>query len=210
MIDVMDNLSKLLYVAERDIDLLLLEELNVCRDFASWFLRQVRQQSDDVTPLRGAWHSVTDAELGESDLIVLYDDDFAILVENKIDAPAQPEQGQRYKLRGSKGQEKGDWKDYLTCIVAPRRYLEINAETQHYDSTLSYESIRQWFKALGTSRGDYRSQMIDSAGKSAAVRFEVRPVDRFGSFEAQQDHVILALEAASKLYTIAEGMRNDI
>ena len=77
------------YVAERDIDLLLLEEFNANAEFASWFM-SVAFPKEKESECIGAWHSVNDPELGESDLIVLYDRGFAILIEKKIDAPVQP------------------------------------------------------------------------------------------------------------------------
>lgn len=88
-------------VAERDIDLLILEVLTVSREFAQWFY----QENHLVPPTEGkskAFHSVSDAELGESDIVVLYDNGHAILIENKIGAIAQKDQARRYQQRGEK------------------------------------------------------------------------------------------------------------
>jgi hypothetical protein len=96
------NFNKVQSITERDIDLLLLEELNVSPDFSSWFYSKV--MSGNPSPiLKGAWHSVSDPELGESDLIAIYDNGHAILIENKIDAVEQLKQAERYRLRGERG-----------------------------------------------------------------------------------------------------------
>src|SRR6266446_6305035 len=91
-------------VAERDIDLLLLEEFHVSDEFRSWFVNQVLPDSLTNTSFEGAWHSVTQPRLGESDLLVIVAGStggrMALLIENKIDAPPQPEQGARYRERG--------------------------------------------------------------------------------------------------------------
>ena len=68
--------------------------------------------------------------LRESDLVVLFADGagnrIALLIENKIDAMAQPEQGGRYRLRGRvgiDGIEDGSWKIFPTFTTATQAYL---------------------------------------------------------------------------------------
>lgn len=58
--------SALANIAERDIDLLLMEEFHVTDAFVEWFCGQFGLT--DVTP-DGAWHSVSDAG-GETDLLL--------------------------------------------------------------------------------------------------------------------------------------------
>jgi hypothetical protein len=68
----------------------------------------------------------------------------AVLIENKIDALPQPEQGNRYVIRGETGRNAGDWHIFRTCTVAPKRYLDMYSDASTYDARLSYESIREW------------------------------------------------------------------
>lgn len=159
----MRDLSKLLYVAERDIDLLLLEELNVSHEFSGWLFQRAFGDMPVVPSCEGAWHSVTHPQLGESDLVVIYGDGSAILVENKVDAPAQPEQAARYRRRGECGFKDGHWQRFVTCIFASERYLKGNIESQNYDVRVSYEEIRDWLKGQGSSRYSYRSYVFDEA-----------------------------------------------
>jgi len=99
-------------IAERDIDLLVMEELSVSEEFREWFSSRVFGEPIYQSKI-GTWHSVSDSQLGESDLIFLFEavdgSRVAILIENKIDAPPQPKQGERYRLRGEKGQKEGYW-----------------------------------------------------------------------------------------------------
>ena len=80
-------------VLERDTDLLILEEWNVNSEFAHWLLEQfsVTQKFFSFD----GWHSVTDPQYGESDLLLVAKNastKIAVLLENKIDAIAQEEQ----------------------------------------------------------------------------------------------------------------------
>lgn len=158
-----DLINKFLYLTERDIDLLLLEEFNVSALFAAWFYCRVFGRRNETPKCLGAWHSVTDSQFGESDLVVVYGSSEAILVENKIDAPAQPEQAARYRLRGQAGINAGNWQSFSNCIIAPKRYLAQNSEARLYDVGLSYEEIRDWFEAEGLERSRYRANVFDEA-----------------------------------------------
>jgi hypothetical protein len=159
----MKEVNKLLYVAERDIDLLLLEELNVNPAFSSWLFRHTNREPVEAPFCNGAWHSVTHPQLGESDLVVMYENGFAILIENKVDAPAQPDQATRYKKRGERGQLEGSWKSFVTCIVAPERYLKGNSEAQNYDVCVSYEEIRDLFEREKSQRSRFRAYILGEA-----------------------------------------------
>jgi len=116
-----------------------------------------------------AEHSVTDPVLGESDVVVrLRNVDgktVALLIENKIDAPPQPQQAERYRQRGEAGIRDGNWDLFRTVILAPDRYLKARAEASRYDASVSYEDLRAWF---GTGNGDearrqYKAQVVSLA-----------------------------------------------
>jgi hypothetical protein len=123
-------------IAERDIDLLIMEELSVSTEFREWFSSRVYGEPIYQSEI-GVWHSVSDAQLGESDLVFLFEaldeSRIAILIENKIDAQPQPEQGRRYRLRGNKGLKEGHWDQFKTCVVAPSKYLISSKHSESYD-----------------------------------------------------------------------------
>ena len=153
-------------VNERDIDLLLVEELEVSEEFREWIASRVWEEPKYQTKI-GAWHSVTDAKLGETDVLYLFgstgDSRAAVLIEDKIDAPPQPEQATRYRERGSQGENEHMWDEHRTCLLAPRKYL-LSAKTaaHHYDSEIAYEEIMSFFLSRRTreERYSYKAEVL--------------------------------------------------
>jgi len=145
-------------VTERDIDLLVLEELSVSENFRKMFSAQVFGKPIYNAYL-GAWHSVFSNNLGETDLLFLFEavngEKAAILIENKLDAAPMPDQGRRYRQRGEEGIKTRLWKIFKTCIIAPTKYLLSVNDSGSYDRMFSYESIREYF--LSQSDNDNRS-----------------------------------------------------
>lgn len=155
-------------VAERDVDLLLLEELVVSAEFLAWWLRHAGVQDANDAVCLQAQHSVTDPRLGESDLVVMYSlpqcEPHALLIENKINARPQRDQALRYKQRGEAGIEAGLWRSFRTCIVAPQRYLDATGDANVYDARISYEAVRTWFLERGSdARAVFRSRVLTEA-----------------------------------------------
>jgi hypothetical protein len=163
----MQTLDIIAYISEREIDLVLLEEMHVSAEFRSWFVSQVFEATVQCAQFVAAWHSVDHSSLGESDLVFKFTDVSgkmtAILVEDKIDAPPQRDQAVRYRLRGNAGLADGSWSSFRTCMTAPQEYLDHTAvEASKYDSRISYESIRDWFLQTNASdpRMAYKARII--------------------------------------------------
>lgn len=168
-------------VAERDIDLLILEELTVSREFAQWFY----QENHLVPPTQGkakAFHSVTDVEFGESDIVVLYDNGHAILIENKIGAIAQKDQAKRYQQRGEKGLAFKFWHSFSTCIIAPENYLDSTADVRGYQAKVSYERIRDWFDRHDSERFQFKKNLMQEAIEQNRRGYTTIPDARVTSF----------------------------
>lgn len=152
-------------IAERDVDLLILEELSVSIEFREWFSSRVFGEPIFQSEI-GAWHSVSDAQFGESDLVFLFEaidgPRTSILIENKIDAPPQAQQGERYRLRGEKGLKEGYWEKFKTCVIAPAKYLSSSKHSENYDVEVSYEEILAYFQSR-RSRDDrfpYKARIL--------------------------------------------------
>lgn len=149
-------------VAERDIDLLLMEEFHVSDEFVAWFCGEIGLA--DVSPA-GAWHSVSDTD-GESDLLLRVmhaGRRVGVLIENKVAAPEQNLQDERYHLRGIRSREQGKIDDYATVICAPRRYLESLSPTSAYHHQIAYEQIAEWFAAQSGRRAAWRHHIMHEA-----------------------------------------------
>jgi hypothetical protein len=179
----MQHLQTLECVTERDIDLLLLEELNVSAHFQVWFIEQVCVNRLLFGRFIGAWHSISHLTLGESDIIVVFEDingiRTAILIENKIDAPPQSDQATRYHLRGQDGVIKNNWKQFQTCIIAPELYLKKTGDANLYDVRISYETIRGWFSQpisdQDALRAKYRANIIGEAIEQNRRDYQPKP-----------------------------------
>ena len=146
-------------VAERDVDLLLMEEFHASDEFVAWFCNEIG--IGGASPA-GAWHSLSDTD-GESDLLLRVLKEgrrIGILIENKIAAPEQDLQAERYHLRGIKSREQGKLDDYLTVMCAPSRYLDALSPTSVYQNRVSYEQIAAWFSAQPGRRAAWRHHIM--------------------------------------------------
>ena len=122
---------------ERDVDFVLARAFYEGNDAAQLFLKT----GDKVLRVQ---HSAMELH-GESDLQILVERNgirHAILIEDKVDAPAQPDQYLRYCERGDRGKAEKRWDDYSVFIAAPQKYLESDREAKKYPNKVSYEEIR--------------------------------------------------------------------
>lgn len=132
-------------VIERDMDFLLMRKFSYDSNFLQQlFLSKTAYKNstiDSIDISRSVY-----SEFGETDVevIVTFSDAkrFALLIEDKIDAPAMEKQADRYKIRGEQGKLKNAYDDYDIFIVAPEKYLKTNSEARKYPNQISYEEIR--------------------------------------------------------------------
>lgn len=183
----MNSLLPLETVTERDIDVLLIEELQVDDQFLEALLSQI---GFDGSLLRreGVWHSVTDPALGESDVVLLLWEEGrrqAVLIENKIDAPPQPDQAKRYRQRGKQGIQDEQWDSFTTCIVAPEKYLDGVGDASLYDVSIPYEWIADFLQntsGLPEQRREFREQIIRQAIEQNRRGYTARHDERVTAF----------------------------
>lgn len=160
-------------LAESDIDLLLLEELTVSGDFLAWFCSRAGVQG---AVLEGARRSVTDAD-GESDIVLWIRAGgrrMVVLIENKINAPEQERQDERYHVRGRRLAETDGADHYLTAICAPIRYLDGLPSGSAYQHRISYEDIAGWFDGVGCRRAAWRRDVFRQASDPANRRYAMQ------------------------------------
>ncbi len=155
-------------ISERDIDLLILEELSVSVEFQEWFASRICGEKVFKGSL-GAWHSVNDSTHGETDILYIFESvdgsRIAILVEDKIDAEPQHQQGERYYLRGQAGEKEGYWDSFKTCVIAPSKYLQSTKNSESYDVEITYEELLSYFQSRCSRdiRFDYKASIIIEA-----------------------------------------------
>ncbi len=156
---ILEELHKLKAVQERDIDLLLLEELNCSDQFLEWFL--MNTIGPDNFELIGSWHSISESGFGESDLIlkILKNEELIIfLIENKIDAVFQKDQVIRYKSRGQHFKDKRECFDFYTVLISPKEYI-----VKGFDYNITYEDIQKWFENLYDKRSKFKASVFNTA-----------------------------------------------
>lgn len=158
-------------VMERDIDLLLVEELRCSDDFRIWLLERLDlAEALGVHPpaVHRIRHSVVEADgdgAGESDIVVELkgpsggaSDGIALLIENKINAAFQPEQPERYQARAMAMKERKECKEAYCLLVAPEKYVA-SVEEEDFDRRLTYEKLREYF-ANAKGQSDCESQRL--------------------------------------------------
>lgn len=172
-------------IQERDIDLLVVEELVVSAEFDAWIVDQITPRQVEFETFIDAWHSVHDSELGESDIEFGFTDstgrDILVLIENKIAAEFQDEQLQRYQKRGEKALGN-EWDAFYTCLFAPASYVEATDKTAIMDAILPYGTVRDWFATRETRRAEYRSQLLDAAITQGRRGYVSKPDEAATSF----------------------------
>lgn len=135
-------------VYERDMDLLFMRKIASDKDFVRKFFLEgaqpaARGYDKESFTVEKVAHSVM-TEDGESDIeavLSLGGKKIALLIEDKIDAIAMPEQSARYNKRGQKAVDRGDYDEFFVYIIAPRDYLNSNAEAKKYAHRVAYEDI---------------------------------------------------------------------
>lgn len=150
-------------VSEADIDWLFCVELNASDDFRKWIASKLFQDVDEFEHIQ-AWRSVANV-VGESDLIWLIDSPehgrIMALIENKIDAVAQPEQYQRYVRRGEGYMREGLCMQYLVALISPKQYS--SHDSKSYPLQISYEDILGWLKEYHDERSKYLALIYELA-----------------------------------------------
>jgi hypothetical protein len=148
-------------VQERDVDLILLEELSTENSFCNWFIKELNLP--EFYSSNGTWRSITDFGLGETDLLFSYNSNnekIFVLIENKLDATFQNEQFIRYEKRAKQYIEKRHCDNAYCILVAPNLYCENQNDFENY---ISYETISKLFEKQNTKRGIFRSQLMQIA-----------------------------------------------
>jgi PD-(D/E)XK nuclease superfamily len=172
----MDEQQKLILprLYERDIDVLLQEELIFNQSVCEIFSRALGLQSPlQVTQCA---LSVVD-QTGETDLLARFangEKQGVLLIENKIDAAFQPTQPERYRARAGEMAQSGE---AVYCIlIAPKRYAAGNEEAiAHFDACVAYEDVVEAVEAAQTDRAKHRAALLRRAVEQARSSYVVIP-----------------------------------
>ena len=165
------------YIRERDIDFLLVEELNINSQFSDYLFQYDIPKILQAVNFK-AIHSVIDEQYGETDIFFSFsacDKNYAILIENKINAPFQPDQAKRYKLRKNKIKKENRIDKIYTALTAPEKYINTHEETKDFDIIIFYENIIHYFINIEkTSRSLYKAMIFNDAVAQSKCSYIVK------------------------------------
>ena len=210
-------------VSERDMDLLFMEAFATDPSFLSLFLDKLGLT--ETAAVLQVERSKIDLGLGESDITVIYQvagSKRALLIEDKIDAIAMPDQHARYLERGKKGVEAGEYHCFDVFIVCPNRYREGNGEAAKYENYVSYEECRDHFAGREDLLDQLRYQQICQAIETAKPEYKVNineiAVDSFARYLKYQRTYFPRLKSlnqtkkkeVNRWWPFFEGANNDI
>ena len=148
-------------IQERDVDLILLEELSIDNSFCEWFIREL--DLPNLTSVNGAWRSISAFGLGETDILFSYysnEKKIFVLIENKLDASFQNGQFNRYLKRAEEYLTLKECDKAFTVLIAPKLYCENQSDFENY---LSYEIIAERFDFVGSKRNLFKSNLLKIA-----------------------------------------------
>ena len=147
-------------VHERDMDILFLEALVSDQGFTELVLSKTGFSGQAFLVLSVAL-SETEPDLGESDITIVLrigDTRVGLLIEDKVDAIAMPDQHLRYRKRGERGVQKGKYDTFEIFIFCPEKYYASNSEAPKYEHYISYEKIKDYFDGKDDVISKVRSQ----------------------------------------------------
>ena len=150
---------------ERHLDLLLAEELTCNQPFAHWFAERSKVSGlPDGDPSKvsvGISHDdTTDSsdDAGENDLLVdmHWQNGWTLrlLVEDKLDAPLQPRQVERYLHRSAYHSRSDEIDASSAIVVAPQAYLDRHADALTAIASVSIDEIANELRRMASDVGD--------------------------------------------------------
>lgn len=190
-------------ISERDMDMLFLNAFSTDKGFLKLFIGKTDLPKDDYA-VSAVYLSKADRD-GESDITVIFETSgvkYGLLVEDKIDAIAMPEQPERYIKRGNRGIKNKDYEKYYSFIVCPQKYFNNNDAAKKYPYAVMYEEIRDYFsKKTDISHTIYFqeiSQAIDKAKRPPKVEINANANRFFRKYKDYQEENYPELNLTTK------------
>ncbi len=158
-----ENILQVESIRERDVDLIILEELATDNTFCKWFVDEL--SLPQLTEWKGVWRSIVDFGLGETDILFSYiagQKRIYVLIENKLDASFQDKQFERYQMRAEKYKSENSCDLAFTVLIAPKLYCDNQSEFENF---IMYEQIIKRLMFTGTQRNLFKSNLLKIASE---------------------------------------------
>ena len=202
-----------IYTEESDVDSLVVEEAFSSNEFQNWLLKKLSEDYKNAKFI-GAWKNVDPIRHGECDIVIEFlinNKKTIILIEDKIDAPEQPQQSERYHETGKALLEQEKYYKYITCLLSPDIYYKSDAPMKKYEKRISYEDMLEWFeKQTDTKRMQFKKMVLENGIERARTGWEKTPDERTDNFYKYYEK--LASETTPELdyeYNTKKGYTKD-
>ena len=190
----------LTHATERDIDLLLVEELHVTLAFVAW-MAQRAGLPDDISTATVLHSKRRTRNRREIDIFVeaisQSGQTLALLIENKLDASEQPDQAESYREELEALADR--FATGATILVCPLAYRQQHSEfAAKFDCVIPYEDLADWFRERADQGQDsvrmrFRASIIDQAITKARRGYTPVPNEVIGGFNARYVELLEAL-----------------
>jgi hypothetical protein len=150
---------------ERDIDMMLAEELRVNPEFSRWIMSHFGSTDELAFPAASTNVSVVE-DGSEADVVATFitisDEKHRLFIEDKIDAILMPEQLERYVRRGEGEQRRGLIARYSVLFFTPSTYFSATLPSGVVQ--ISFEAAAQELRSRSTDiRSSYRASLLEKA-----------------------------------------------
>jgi hypothetical protein len=192
---VNDGILTLSHATERDIDLLLVEELRCSHAFRDRFIGEVSlitgarlsHRNGQVSHSRRRMHSRREIDIFLE--VQGHDGRYAILIENKLDTSEQPQQAESYRLEATALAAEG-FDFALTVLTCPEAYAaKVPAFADKFDAVFSYERVFAVLRERAdletgelASRLRYRADLVAQAIEKARRGYQAVPLAAVSNF----------------------------
>ncbi len=190
-----DEILTLSHATERDIDLLLVEELRCSHAFRERFISELSlltgarlsHHSGQVSHSRRRMHSRREIDI----FLEIQGDDgrYAILIENKLDTSEQPQQAESYRLEAAALAAEG-FDFALTVLTCPEAYAaKAPAFAGKFDAVFSYERVLALLRGRADAEGGelafrlrYRADLVSQAIEKGRRGYQAVPLAAVSNF----------------------------
>jgi hypothetical protein len=194
-----NTMLTLTHATERDVDLLLVEELKCSSAFINWLVDRVSTdvgkafvwQYSSVTHSKRRLHSRREIDITLE--LECEDGPTIFLVENKLDTAPQPRQAESYLEEAVALVTDCDAQAAYTVLVAPEAYFVSASEfAAKFNSNISYEEVSKFIgnqsnRETGelSVRLKHKQALLDQAITKARRGYEVVPMVEIDAFNAK-------------------------
>jgi hypothetical protein len=146
---------------ERDIDMLVAEELRVNAEFGRWVMARFGTSAELVFPATTTNVSVVE-DGSEADVVATFRTKSGLahrlFIENKIDATLMPEQLERYVRRGDGEVRRKIVASFSVLFLTPSTYLSTKLPDRV--KQISFEEAAQELESRQDLRSQYRASLL--------------------------------------------------